>query len=132
MISKAGPLKAKDDAERIQELKTHIAALEVGDITKENLQRVALFCSENTVSDLSSPPPSPGGGSPSPFLLNPSTSLTTRSELWDTERVFDRLFNALMQYLEPSKVCAITLEYRIRLLTWPHPDYSKRTNSNMR
>lgn len=116
LISKAGPLKAKDDAERIQELKTHIAALEVGDITKENLQRVALFCSENTVSDLSSPPPSPGGGSPSPFLLNPSTSLTTRSELWDTERVFDRLFNALMQYLEPSKQ-EDELEYAL-IIVW--------------
>lgn len=110
MISKAAPLKSKDDAERIEELNSHIAALQAGEITKESLQRIALICSENTVSDLSSPPPSPGGGSPSPFVLNSaSVPLTTRSELWDTERVFARLFNALMQYLEPTKVCTISV-----------------------
>jgi CLIP-associating protein 1/2 len=115
-MSKAAPLKSKDDTERIEELKSHVATLESGQISKDDLQRLALICSENTVSDLSSPPPSPGG-SPSPFTIkSPTAPLTSRSELWDTDRIFSKLFNALMQYLEPSKQ-EDDLEYAL-IIVW--------------
>ena len=116
VMSKAAPSKSKDDTERIEELKSHVVTLESGQISKDGLQRLALICSENTVSDLSSPPPSPGG-SPSPFTIkSPTAPLTSRSELWDTDRIFSKLFNALMQYLEPSKQEG-DLEYAL-IIVW--------------
>jgi CLIP-associating protein 1/2 len=61
---------------------------------------------ENPVAELSSPPPSPGGAdpsSPSPFVVSESMP-SLHSDMWEKNKTFERLFRALILYLDPSRV----------------------------
>lgn len=87
-----------------QELETHIAALEKGDIDVPSLKRLALFCSQNSVTELLSPlsghfPPSPtfqGDG--------PMNKASNSEQFWEERRNFERLFKSLVSFIQPDKV----------------------------
>ncbi|KAF6762767.1 clasp N terminal-domain-containing protein [Ephemerocybe angulata] len=118
LFAKASTLGPSKGPECLEELKALILALENGQITKEGLQKVAVICSENPGEN--SPPASPGGGpeSLSPFVVDASagtSSLGTRSALWDTDRVFGKVFSALMAFVEPTR--EDELEYAL-IIVW--------------
>lgn len=88
-------------------MEAYIKALERGDAITVALSSLALICMENPVAELSSPPPSPGGAdptSPSPFVVSDSMP-SLHSDMWEKNKTFERLFRALMLYLDPSRVC---------------------------
>lgn len=119
LFAKASTLGPSKGPECLEELKALILALENGQITKEGLQKVAVICSENPVEN--SPPASPGGGpeSLSPFVVDASagtSSLGARSALWDTDRVFGKVFSALMAFVEPTRP-EDELEYAL-IIVW--------------
>jgi CLIP-associating protein 1/2 len=94
-----------DDAANNAELQELIAALEGGEPTLTALQGLASICTANKVIGIS-PPLSPmldGPMSPSPF--NGSQSMPfSHPDIWEKDKTFDRLFRALMQYLNGAKV----------------------------
>ncbi|KAF9468966.1 clasp N terminal-domain-containing protein [Collybia nuda] len=106
LIAQGVSIKAADLTSRIQELQGYIAAVIQGSPGINVLQKLALLCLENPVTESPSPPPSPGYGlpnSPSPFAM-PSRSLPSlHADMWDKDKNFERLFNALVGFLEPSK-----------------------------
>ncbi|KAG5646405.1 hypothetical protein DXG03_003455 [Asterophora parasitica] len=117
LAAQGTPLRATQPAEKIKELQGYIAALVDGELGIQMLQKLALFSIENPVADSTSDPPSPGEfpGSPSP-LMGASKSLTSlHADLWEADKNFERLFNALIQFLEPSKT-EEELEYGLILL----------------
>ncbi|KAG6812660.1 hypothetical protein H0H92_001610 [Tricholoma furcatifolium] len=117
LVSQGTPLRATQSPDKVQELQSYIKELADGESGVHGLQKLALFSMENPVSFANSPPPSPGVSiqrSPSP--LDPSQSLSSlHSGLWEVNKNFDRLFNALIQFLEPSK-SEQELEYGLILL----------------
>jgi len=91
-----------------QELSSYITALEQGQADIHILQRISLLCIENPAGELASPLLSPVFGppsSPSPFLDSPRSLPSLRPELWTKDKNFERLFKALMKFLDPGKVC---------------------------
>ncbi|KAJ7507542.1 clasp N terminal-domain-containing protein [Mycena galericulata] len=106
LVAQGTPLKAVDDVDRIQELQSYIGMLEKDDIDINVLQKVALLSIENPITDSVSSPLSPDFGypaSPSPFI-NPSRSLPSlHSDMWGKNKNFERLFNALLSFLQPAK-----------------------------
>jgi CLIP-associating protein 1/2 len=94
----------------MDEIKALVEALERGELSKDILQKAALACIENPVAPDPSSPMSLVMGeeptSPSPFAVKalPSQQQQLHSDLWERERLFDRLFEALLTVLEPSKV----------------------------
>jgi CLIP-associating protein 1/2 len=92
---------------RVQELEDLITALDSGNADRAALKRLALICMENTVAELSSPPPSPGGSHPSSPTPAAPSHLTPvlHSDIWEKNKTFDRFFKSLNKYLEPSRVC---------------------------
>ena len=107
VVGQTTSLKTREATDEVQDLQDYVAAVANGDPGIEVLQKLALMCSENPVADPPSPPPSPGLNlptSPSP-LVPPSGSLSSlHGSLWGVNRNFDHLFNALMQFLDPTKV----------------------------
>jgi CLIP-associating protein 1/2 len=99
------PLKGVEPSDRVQELKNFIDALEQQPINIRVLQKLALLCIENPVVDQTSPLSSSfsAPSSPSPFSARPIPSL--HSDMWANDKNFERLFNALMKFLDPSRVC---------------------------
>ena len=69
------------------------------------LQRLALICVTNKVADVS-PPLSPmfdGPASPSPFVTSQSIP-SLHADMWGKDKIFDRLFKALVRFLSAAKV----------------------------
>jgi CLIP-associating protein 1/2 len=89
------------------ELTEYISALASGSIDQRQLQRLALLCSEHPLRDLGSPMTS-SGSAPLPMSPTPGAGLNSAHALlhsiWTEGRAFDRLFNGLMKFLDPSKV----------------------------
>lgn len=87
-----------------EELKRHISALSCGTADTTALKRLVIICIENTVEETPSLPSSPTAidypSSPSPLRLVPSL----HSGVWETDKLFEQFFNALIAYLEPSRV----------------------------
>jgi CLIP-associating protein 1/2 len=105
VVGQATPLRTAEGSDRVQELQAHVAAVVNGDPGTKVLQKLALLCLENPVTEPPSPPLSPDldlVASPSPF--NPQSLPSLHSEMWDANKNFDRLFRALMQFLDPAKV----------------------------
>lgn len=118
LFAQAAPLRSPGSPERVQELEGHIKALERGDANTAALPSLALICMENPVAELSSPPPSPGGAdpsSPSPFVVSDSMP-SLHSDMWEKNKTFERLFCALMLYLDPSRI-EKELEYGL-IVVW--------------
>lgn len=112
VVAQGTPLKAVDDVDRVQELQSYISMLENDDADVRVLQKLALLAIENPVTETASSPLSPDFGypaSPSPFI-NPSRSLPSlHADMWGKNKNFDRLFNALLSFLQPTKVCIIDI-----------------------
>jgi len=103
MIEHGSPLKAIEPSDRVQELRGFIVALEERPVSVRALQKLALLCIENSVIDQPSPLSSEyfAPSAPSPFSARPVPSL--HPDMWTTDRNFERLFNALIKFLDPSR-----------------------------
>jgi CLIP-associating protein 1/2 len=104
VVEHGTPLKGLEPSDRIQELQSFIVALEQHPVSIRVLQKLALLCIENPVLDPSSPLSSgfSAPASPSPFSARPIPSL--HSDIWAKDKNFERLFNALIKFLDPSRV----------------------------
>ena len=89
-------------SERIQELDNTVSALEQGVADVDTLKRLALLCLENSVRDLSSPT-NPEPGLPIPESSKQSSALE-HTEMWKKNKTFDKFFEALVTYLQPTRV----------------------------
>ncbi|KAG6890930.1 hypothetical protein C0995_000887 [Termitomyces sp. Mi166 len=104
LISQGTPLRATQSADKVKDLQNYITELADGELGVHGLQKLALFSIENPASN-TSPPLSPGKGvpnSPSPFSTSRSLP-SLHADLWEVDKNFERLFNALIQFLDPSK-----------------------------
>lgn len=107
VLAQGSPLKGARTAELAQTLSGWIVDLEARNSAKRTLQNIALLCAQNPTLNFSGP----GGGG---YPLNPSPSIeTTRltpsfySEIWETDKNFDRLFKIILQFLDESAVGSI-------------------------
>ena len=91
----------------MQELNDYIATLESGQTDIRVLQKLALLCSSNSIPPEMASPLSPGLGLPStisPFLGISRSLPPLIPDIWTKDKSFERLFNALIKFLEPSTV----------------------------
>lgn len=106
MLSERASLEAEEPSDRKQELNGYIASLEHGAADIRVLKKLAFLCQESPVNEPISPisPDLAGPLSPSPQFGTTRSLLSLKSDLWDQDKSFERLFSALMQYLEPTRV----------------------------
>ena len=84
-----------------------VSSLDNGDADVDALKRLVLICIENAVSEPSSPSAS-SVNSPTPATFSrPQSTLPLGSSIWEQDKTFERLFKALMKYLEPARVQSI-------------------------
>ena len=109
VVEHGTPLKGVEASDRVQELESFIAALEQRPVAVRTLQKLALLCVENPVVDPTSLSTAKfsAPSSPSPFSNRPFVSL--HSDMWTKDRNFERLFNNLIAFLEPSRVSTLRL-----------------------
>ncbi|PPQ79539.1 hypothetical protein CVT25_003421 [Psilocybe cyanescens] len=101
VFSQVAPAKSNLSA---QELDALISQLDKGDIDVPALQRLAIICMENAVVEPSSPSMSTASYPSSPTPLTPAHSLPTlHVDIWEKNKTFEKLFSALMKYLEPTR-----------------------------
>lgn len=106
-IDQGTPLKAAEVEDRLQEFQEYISALEEGGADVRVLQKLTLICANNPVPADSASPLSPGLGLPSttsPFIAITRSLPPLIPDMWIKNKSFERLFDGLMKYLEPSKV----------------------------
>ena len=107
MVARSTPPKAVDNGDQMQELQGYIDNLETDNADTVVLQKLALLSIENPATDSVASPLSPDFGypaSPSPFA-NTSRSLPSlHADMWGKNKNFERLFNALLSFLQPAKV----------------------------
>ncbi|KAF7313627.1 hypothetical protein HMN09_00519100 [Mycena chlorophos] len=105
LVAQGTPLRGVSDVDRVQELQGYIIALESdGDV--HTLQKVALLSLENPATDAAASPLSSDfalPASPSPFVSMSRSLPSLHSDMWAKNKNFDRLFNALVAFLQPSK-----------------------------
>lgn len=97
--------------DRVEELHEFVTALEDGDADVRVLQKLALLCSTNPIPADTASPLSPRLGlplSPSPFIPIMRTLPPVVPDMWTKERSFDRLFDGLLKFLDPTKVRLIS------------------------
>lgn len=117
-LGHATPLKATAADDRVQELNDYITALESDETDIRVLQKLALLCSSNPIPSEPTSPLSPGLGLPStvsPFLSTSRCLPSLIPDIWMKDKSFERLFNALIKFLEPSRD-AEQLEYGLIVL----------------
>ena len=106
-IDQGTPLKAAEVEDRLQEFQEYISALEEGGADVRVLQKLTLICANNPVPADSASPLSPELGLPSttsPFIAITRSLPPLIPDMWIKNKSFERLFDGLMKYLEPSKV----------------------------
>ena len=117
VVEHGTPLKGVEPSDRVQELENFIVALEQRPVAVRTLQKLALLCMENPVVGPTSPSianfSSPS--SLSPFSNRPIPSLY--SDMWTKDKNFERLFNSLIAFLEPSRVSPFPLTISSQSLT---------------
>jgi CLIP-associating protein 1/2 len=89
------------------ELQNYISALESGSADLRTLQKLALLCIENPVDDVALSPlsHSPSFGVASLPLIGGSRQIQSLgADMWMDGKNCDRLFTALVNFLEPSRV----------------------------
>lgn len=107
MVQHGTPLKGVEPADRVAELQNYIGALEGGSADLHTLQKLALLCVENPVEDISLSPltHSPSFGATSlPMFGNSRHIQSLGADMWLDGKNCDRLFTALVDFLEPSRV----------------------------
>ena len=95
----------------MEELQEFVTALEDGNADVRVLQKLALLCSSNPIPADTASPLSPRLGlpsSPSPFIPVMRTLPPVVPDMWTKERSFDRLFDGLLKFLDPTKVCLVS------------------------
>ncbi|KAK7695678.1 hypothetical protein QCA50_000314 [Cerrena zonata] len=97
-----------------QELNGWIAELEQGSVDPAILKKLALFCRQHPVNEPMSPI-SPALSDPSSPRLHSKTSPSLKTDFWNQDKTFDRLFSALIQVLNPS-TSPEALEYGLIVL----------------
>lgn len=99
-------ISAGEPSERKDRLNSYIAALEQGLADVLVLKKLAHLCRENPVNEPISPisPDFSDPLSPSPLLGGTRTLPSLRPDLWHQDKAFERLFSALMKYLDPTRV----------------------------
>ncbi|EKM59683.1 uncharacterized protein PHACADRAFT_170270 [Phanerochaete carnosa HHB-10118-sp] len=110
--------RAGEHADRKEELRGYIAALERGPADVLVLQKLALFCRENPANEPISPiSPDFSGGplSPSPLFGSSHTLPGLKTDLWVQGKAFERLFAALVLCLDPTRSTS-ELEYGLIVL----------------
>lgn len=107
VIDKGAPLKATGAGSDKPELKRCVVALEQGTADVSVLKKLALLSRDHparddlTLSGLSMSMSFPA--SPTPMGNMPKLGLG-ESNIWTEEKLFDRLFSGLMEYLKQEKV----------------------------
>ena len=99
--------RAGEPADRQADLEGYIAALERGPADILVLQKLALFCKENPANEPISPiSPDFSGGplTPSPAFGSSHSLSGLKTDLWTHGKAFERLFAALVLYLDPTRV----------------------------
>ena len=93
--------------DREETLKTYITPLEQGSADVPVLKKLARLCMQNPVHEPLSPV-SPAFSvplTPSPLDGYARQLSPSKSDYWRQDRLFDQLFNALVNFLDPRKVC---------------------------
>lgn len=106
MIAQGIPLNSEQS---IDELRGYISILEFGAGDVDVLQKLAMFCKGNPIVETSSPTSPNFPSSPSPFIVTSVSASALHSDMWEKDKNFERLFNALVHFLEPSKVSILTM-----------------------
>ena len=107
-ISQGTPLKAVEVEDRLQEFQEYVSVLEDGGADVGVLQKLTLICANNPIPAHSASPLSFGLGlssTTSPFVAITRSLPPLIPDMWMKDKSFERLFDGLMRYLEPSKVC---------------------------
>lgn len=118
-IDHGTPLRGVEIEDRLQELHEYIIALEKGDADIRVLQKLSLVCTNNPIPPDSASPLSPGLGLPSatsPFLAVTRSLPPLIPDMWKKDKNFERLFDSLMKFLQPSKDGQL-LEYAL-VVVW--------------
>ncbi|KAG6335300.1 hypothetical protein ID866_3784 [Astraeus odoratus] len=105
-IDHGTPLKGVEVEDRVQELQEYISALERGEADIRVLQKLALICTNNPIPADSASPLCSGLGLPSatsPFIALTRSLPPLIPDMWAKDKCFERLFDGLMKYLEPSR-----------------------------
>lgn len=118
-IDHGTPLKGVEVEDRLQELHEYINALEQGNADARVLQKLSLVCTNNPIPPDSASPLSLGLGLPSatsPFLAVTRSLPPLIPDMWKKDKNFERLFDSLMKFLQPSKDGQL-LEYAL-VVVW--------------
>ncbi|KAI0356623.1 hypothetical protein OH77DRAFT_1423568 [Trametes cingulata] len=116
LLKMAAPLE-DGTPERDETLNTYIVALEEGSADVAALKKLARLCSQNPAHEPLSPV-SPGFAvplTPSPLDGAARPLPTSKSDYWTQDKLFDRLFAALVKFLDPRRN-AEELEYGLIVL----------------
>ena len=110
VIDKSSPFKHTDMVSASAEVKRCISALQSGEADTTILKSLALLCLNNPVNEDSNELKSSFSipSSPSPMTVNFNKLRLSPVEpmIWDEEKLFDRLFHALLAFLTPGRVCS--------------------------
>ncbi|THH11551.1 hypothetical protein EW145_g600 [Phellinidium pouzarii] len=100
LVDKGSPLRGTDPAAQVMELKCLVSALEDGTADVSILKKLALLCLDNAVHDSISEMSTSFSypSSPSP-MVGKLAKLGSKISIWDNEKIFDRMFDALMNFL---------------------------------
>ena len=93
--------------DREEALQTFVSALEQGSADVPVLKKLAQLCVRNPVQEPRSPglPAFSVPLTPSPVDGFARQLTSSDSEFWTQDKLFEQLFNALVRYLDPKKVC---------------------------
>ncbi|KAH9943078.1 clasp N terminal-domain-containing protein [Epithele typhae] len=103
------------DSDRESAVRALVAALEDDSADVAALKTLARLCAHNSLREPLSPS-SPAFSVPlTPSFIDGSGNQLSRSEFWEKDKLFDRLFNALVKFLNPKRG-AEELEYGLIVL----------------
>lgn len=103
MLAEASSVKSSTHTEDLENL---ISELVHGKGGIAVLKRLTIICKDNATIDPSSPSISSSSHTSSPSPSKPlDLPSTLHLSIWEKNKTFDRLFDAILKYLNPSRVC---------------------------
>ncbi|KAL0949584.1 hypothetical protein HGRIS_009633 [Hohenbuehelia grisea] len=105
-------------SDKLEELKGYTTALQSAECDVGTLQKIALFCRKNPVTEPTSPLSTGYGSptSPSPFLTPASSIASLQIDIWGQDKNFENLFDGLLGYMDTEKRSEEELEYSMIIL----------------
>lgn len=103
VIDKGSPLKENDLDTQLSELKKCVSKLEDSTAGAAIMKKLALICADNPVDDRLDDVVSfslPAGA----HISKKIPRLNSQDSIWTKDKVFDRMFDALLDFLTPDKV----------------------------